>query len=479
MAAKGKKLHIVMFPWLAFGHIIPYLELSKFLAEKGHKISFISTPRNIDRLPKLPPEFASSINRVKIPLPKIPELPEYAEATMDIRGEDMQYLKKAYDGLEAGLTRFLEESGVPDWIIYDFSPHWLPPLAQRLGISRAFFLIINAWFLAFFGPVDDLISGSDYRTKPEDFMVPPKWVKFETKVAYRRFEANWMVGAGQKNDSGFTDFYRQGKVIEGCEAILLRHCYEFEPDWLTVVEELYNRPVVPLGLMPPKVQDNNSDKDGDHETWVSIRNWLDSQKKGSVVYVALGSEVTPSQDQLGELAHGLEISGVPFFWVLRKSSWSTDSDSVELPHGFEERTTGQGIVWRSWAPQLKILSHDSVGGFLTHCGWSSIVEGLMFGHPLITLPFLVDQGLNSRVVVEKELGSEIPRNEEDGLYTRNSVAHSVKLVMLEDDGKKLRERAKEMSAIFADAELHNRYLDNFVEFLENHKSNLNDPILQP
>lgn len=55
------KLHIVMFPWLAFGHIIPYLKLSKLIAQKGHKISFISTSRNIDRLPKLPLEFSTTI----------------------------------------------------------------------------------------------------------------------------------------------------------------------------------------------------------------------------------------------------------------------------------------------------------------------------------------------------------------------------------------------------------------------------------
>ncbi|KAI3451242.1 hypothetical protein Pfo_007907 [Paulownia fortunei] len=457
MAAKDhKSLNIVMFPWLAFGHIIPYLELSKLIAQKGYRISFVSTPRNIDRLPKLPPHLASSITLVKISLPKLAELPENAEATMDIHGEQMDHLKKAFDGLEPELTRFLEDSR-PDWIIYDFAPHWLPPVAARLGISRAFFMIINA-------------CGSDYRTKPEDFMVPPKWVKFDTKVAYRRFEANWIVGSGQKNDSGFSDFYRGGNVIIGSEAILVRHCYEFEPDWLTLLEELHHRPVVPLGLMPPRLQDYNANKDGDDEIWVYIRNWLDGQNKGSVVYVALGSEVTPSQDQLGELAHGLELSGVPFFWVLRKASGSTESDSVELPGGFEERVSGRGIVWRGWAPQLKILSHDSLGGFLTHCGWSSIVEGIMFGHPLITLPFLVDQGLNSRVVAEKQLGIEIPRNEEDGSYTRNSVADSVKVVMVENEGKKFRVRAKEMAAIFGDTELHSRYIDNFIEFLENHRS---------
>ncbi|KAL0367905.1 UNVERIFIED_CONTAM: UDP-glycosyltransferase 91D2 [Sesamum calycinum] len=442
MAAKDHQtLHIAVFPWLAFGHIIPNLELSKHIAQKGHRVSFISTPRNIDRLPKLPPHLSSSIALVKIPLPRIAELPEQAEATMDIHGGQMDHLKIAFDGLEAGLTRFLEDSR-PDWIIYDFAAHWLPPVAARLGISRAFFLNICAWFLAFFGPSDALVSGSDDRTKPEDFTVPPKWVKFETKVAYRRYEADWIFGSGPGNKTGFSDFYRVGKVIIGCEAILARHCSEFEPAWLTLLEELHHRPVIPLGLMPPRVQDHSINNDDNHETWTSIKNWLDHQNKGSVVYVALGSEVTPSRDQLIELAHGLELSGVPFFWVLRKVS---NSYPIELPSGFEERVSGRGIVWRSWAPQLKLLSHESVGGFLTHCGWSSIVEGLMFGHPLITLPFLVDQGLNSRVVVENQLGREIPRNEQDGSYTRNSVADSVKLVMLDEEGRKFRERAHEMS----------------------------------
>ncbi|KAL0382730.1 UNVERIFIED_CONTAM: putative UDP-rhamnose:rhamnosyltransferase 1 [Sesamum calycinum] len=467
MAAKNQQnLHVAVLPWLAFGHIIPYLELSKRIAQKGHRISFISTPRNIDRLPKLPPHLSSSIALVKIPLPRIAELPENAEATMDIHAGQMEHLKKAFDGLEPGLTRFLEDSR-PDWIIYDFAAHWLPPVAIRLGISRAFFFIINAWFLAFFGAADTLISGSDYRTKPEDFMVPPKWVKFETKVAYRRFEAEWSDGASQANESGFSDFYRLGKVIVGCKAILVRHCHEFEPEWLPLLEELHHRPVIPLGLMPPKVQDHSTSNDANHNVWTSINNWLNRQNKGSVVYVALGSEVTPSQDQLVELAHGLELSGVPFFWVLRKVS---ESDPVDLPDGFEERVSGRGIVWRSWAPQLEILSHASVGGFLTHCGWSSIVEGLMFGHPLITLPFLVDQGLNSRVIVEKQLGMEVPRNEQDGSYTRNSVAESVKLVMLEREGRKFRERAQEMSLVFGDEDLHKRYIDNAIEFLENHTS---------
>ncbi|KAL7234138.1 hypothetical protein ACSBR1_017687 [Camellia fascicularis] len=109
------------------------------------------------------------------------------------------------------------------------------------------------------------------------------------------------------------------------------------------------------------------------------------------------------QEEVTELAFGLELSSAPFFWALRKPPGSNKSESVELADGFEERTRSRGLVWKSWAPQLKILSHESVGGFLTHCRWSSMIEGLQFGKPLIMLLFMVDQGLNARVLHEKKV----------------------------------------------------------------------------
>ncbi|KAL3524971.1 hypothetical protein ACH5RR_013343 [Cinchona calisaya] len=466
--ANGSKLHVVMFPWLAFGHMIPFLELSKFIAQKGHKVTFISTPRNIDRLPKIPQELASSITLVKIPLPKIEQLPENAEATMDIPNEDIPHLKKVYDGLELDLTRFLESS-LPDWIIYDFAPYWLPPIAAKLGISKAFFSIINAWFLAFLGPSDVMINNADPRLTVEDFIVPPKWVPFETKVAYKPPEINWILGAGRQNITGVSDSYRSGMLVKGSDVIAVRHCNEFEGQWLKLLEELQQKKVIPLGLIPPHLEKTSNDG---NDSWVSIKEWLDSHQnnKGSVLYVALGSEVSLSQIDVTELALGLELSGVPFFWALRKPSWSNES-TFEVPDGFVERVKGRGVVWKGWAPQVNILSHDSVGGFLTHCGWSSCIEGLVFGHPLVMLPFSVDQGLNARVMEDYKVGFEIPRNDNDRSYTRNSVAECVRLIMVENEGKIYREKAKEMSAIFGDRELHDDYVYKFIDYLENSRHN--------
>ncbi|KAF5769258.1 putative soyasaponin III rhamnosyltransferase [Helianthus annuus] len=167
-----------------------------------------------------------------------------------------------------------------------------------------------------------------------------------------------------------------------------------------------------------------------------------------------------------ELALGLELSGLPFFWALRKPVGSTE---LNLPDGFLERTRDRGVVWTSWVPQLQILNHESVGGFLTHCGWGSIVEGLMSGHPLIMLPFLVDQGLNARILVDKQVGIEVPRNEEDGSFTKESVARSVSVVV-DDEGKICKANALEVSQIFGDTKREKTYINHFIDYLEKKRS---------
>ncbi|PRQ22966.1 putative flavonol 3-O-glucosyltransferase [Rosa chinensis] len=37
----------------------------------------------------------------------------------------------------------------------------------------------------------------------------------------------------------------------------------------------------------------------------------------------------------------------------------------------------KGLIIRDWAPQLLILEHKAVGAFLCHCGWKSILGGIL------------------------------------------------------------------------------------------------------
>jgi len=85
-----------MLPWSVFGHLLPFFKLSIALAKAGVHVSYISTPKNIQRLPKIPSTSSHLIDLVEIPLPSLNKhlLPEGAEATMDIPFDKIQYLEQ-------------------------------------------------------------------------------------------------------------------------------------------------------------------------------------------------------------------------------------------------------------------------------------------------------------------------------------------------------------------------------------------------
>ncbi|CAN6373064.1 unnamed protein product [Urochloa humidicola] len=119
-----------------------------------------------------------------------------------------------------------------------------------------------------------------------------------------------------------------------------------------------------------------------------------------------------------------------------------------------------------WVPQITILAHGAVGAFLTHCGRSSLIEGLLYGHPLVMLPIAFDQGPNARLMEERKVRLQVPRDEDDGSFDRHGVASAVWAVMVEEDTRRVFvANAKKVQEIVSDKELHERYLDAFVEQL--------------
>ncbi|MBA0625197.1 hypothetical protein Godav_010425 [Gossypium davidsonii] len=181
--------------------------------------------------------------------------------------------------------------------------------------------------------------------------------------------------------------------------------------------------------------------------------WLDSQEPNSVIYACLGSISTIKFPELKELGLGLEASDKPFIWVLRgKNATSNQVEKWIKEDGFEERTKGRGLIIVGWAPQVLILSHSAIGGFLTHCGWNSTIEGISAGVPLITLPLLGDQFCNQKLVVQilkigVNLGIEKPTmfgDEESGFILKKEVKNAIyQLIDEGNEGIERRKRAKE------------------------------------
>lgn len=466
----AEKLHIVMLPWIAFGHMIPFFQLSIDLAKAGIKVSFVSTPRNIKRLPKIPPSVADLVKFVEFPLPSLDNdiLPEDGEATVDIPAEKIEYLKIAYDLLQHPLKQFIADQ-LPDWIIIDMIPYWMVEIAREKKVPLIHFSVFSAAAYVFLGHPDCLLVGDGQkRLRPSwtSMTSKPEWVDFPSSVAYRNHEAvgvfEWIY---KGNASGITDGERVSNILHGCQALAIRSCAEFEGDYLNLFERVIGKPVIPVGLLPQEKPERKEFTDG---RWGEIFKWLDDQKPKSVVFVGFGSEYKLTRDQVYEIAHGLELSGLPFLWALRKPGWAND-DLDALPSGFGERTSDRGIVCMGWAPQMEILGHPSIGGSLFHSGWGSIIESLQFGHTLILLPFIIDQPLNARYLVEKGLGVEVQRGE-DGSFTRDGVAKALNLAMVSAEGKGLREKASEAAAIFGNQKLHrDYYIGKFVDFLKKKK----------
>ncbi|OVA10888.1 UDP-glucuronosyl/UDP-glucosyltransferase [Macleaya cordata] len=103
---------------------------------------------------------------------------------------------------------------------------------------------------------------------------------------------------------------------------------------------------------------------------------------------------------------------------------------------------------QSWAPQADILSHSSIGGFLTHCGWNSTLQSIYNGVPMIAWPLFAEQWTIVTVLTE-ELGVAMPagvKREKGSVVGREEIERVVRLVMAPEgeEGKILRNRVKEL-----------------------------------
>ncbi|XP_039835035.1 UDP-glycosyltransferase 91C1-like [Panicum virgatum] len=477
-ASPSSHLHVVVFPWLAFGHMIPFLELSNRLARRGHAVTFVSTPRNAARLGAVPPELSALVRVAALELPQVEGLPDGAESTADVPPEKVGLLKKAFDGLAAPFAQLVAEacaggkdevaafSRKPDWIVLDFAQNWIWPIAEEHEISCATFCILPAAFLAFVGPEHE--NAAHPRSTAEDFMAAPPWIDFPSTIAHRRHEAQAIAAVFRPNDSGVSDMDRFWELQQRCRLVVLRSCPEAEPRLIPLLTDIFARPVIPAGLLLPDdvVGDDDAAPGGDQSFSAAVR-WLDEQPRGSVIYVALGSEAPVTAEHVRELALGLELSGVRFLWALR---WPFGHSGELLPDGFERRVAGRGVVRAGWVPQVRVLAHAAVGAFLTHCGWGSTVENLFrFGHPLVMLPFVADQGLIARAMAARGVGVEVTWNEDDGSFRGDDVAAAVRRVMVEEEGVELARNAGELQKVVGDNPRQERYTDELVEYLQRYK----------
>jgi hypothetical protein len=130
--------------------------------------------------------------------------------------------------------------------------------------------------------------------------------------------------------------------------------------------------------------------------------WLDAKEPKSVVYVSFGSVGRMPPAQLMQLGMALVSCPSPVLWLVK----GADSLPDVVKDWLRENTDADGVagskclVVRGWAPQVAILAHPAVGGFMTHCGWGSTLEAVAAGVPMATWPFFAEQFINEQLIVD-------------------------------------------------------------------------------
>ncbi|KAF6152044.1 hypothetical protein GIB67_031366 [Kingdonia uniflora] len=231
--------------------------------------------------------------------------------------------------------------------------------------------------------------------------------------------------------------------VENClkaPAIIFNTFYDLEHEVLDEIEHIFPNvyTVGPLA-MPGQHLPESEVKSMGSNLWKedsSCLQWLDKQSPGFVFYVNFRGITVMTEKQLIEFAWGLANSKHLFLWIIRPDVIM--GDSVTLPQEFMEETKERSLI-SSWCAQDQVLLHPSVGGFLTHCGWNSILESISGGVPMVCWPFFAEQQTNCRYAcVNWDIGMEIAN-----VVEREEVEDIVREMMEREKGKKLREKASE------------------------------------
>ncbi|CAL9116006.1 unnamed protein product [Musa textilis] len=392
MGSHDETLHLVFFPFLARSHMIPMLETARVAAERGVKVTLVTTLANahlvrptLDRTnsytsPSHPPmelriiPFAAAENGLPDGCENLTVLPIPLAANFFA----------AVSGLREPLDSLLRDLH-SDALISDALLPWTTALAAEHGIPRLIFQVSGLLPLCAANDLDlyrpyEAVSG-----RGEPFSIPgfPHPIKLTRAELPEVFDFPYMLG-----------LLREAELTS--YGVIVNSFIDLEPDYVDHYKKVGPRevflvgPVTIAGAQPEQGVKEEAARD-------PCLSWLDGKADGSVVYVSFGTMCRFNDAQLRELALGLEASGHPFLWVV-----GADGGVAEgwMPEGYDGRIAGRGLVARGWVPQREILAHRAVGGYVLHCGWGSVTDAVCAGVPLVTWPIHSEHFVNEKLVVD-------------------------------------------------------------------------------
>ncbi|KAI3757681.1 hypothetical protein L6452_05224 [Arctium lappa] len=442
---------IVLYPSPGMGHLISMVELGKLILKHRPHFSIIVLT--------LIPSFntgttASYVHHISTTIPAItfhhlPNISLDPELYPSMEAIIFDLIRRSTTNVNDALQSISTTSHTTIFIIDLFCTPAMT-VADNLNIPVYYFFTSGACCLAqflYFPTLHRTTTGSfkDMNTLIHSPGLPP-------------IPSSEMVSPLlDRTSSDYSDFLVFSGHLPKSSGIIVNTFDSLEPKAIKAITDglcVPDQPTPPVYTIGPLIAAGSLYDDGLHE----CLKWLDLQPSQSVVYLCFGSLGLFSSEQLKEIANGLEMSGQRFLWVVRTPPSDNKSDrflpppepdlDLLLPEGFLDRTRDRGMVVKKWAPQVAVLNKESVGGFVTHCGWNSVLEAVSAGVPMVAWPLYAEQRFNKVVLVE-EMKVAVPMKESDGgMVSAMEVAKRVREVM-EDEGVREVVKARKEEAAMA------------------------------
>jgi len=467
--------HAVLIPQPAQGHVTPMLHLAKALHARGFHVTFVNSEYNHRRL--LRSRGPGSLDGADgFRFEAVPDgLPpsDDDDVTQDIAALCLSTTKHSAAPFRELLARLNSSStpGTPpvSCVIADGVMSFAQRVAEDMGILALVFWTTSACGFMGYLQFAELVRRGYVPLKDES----------DLTNGYLDTAIDWIPGMEGVRLKDIPSFIRttdpddvmlnydggEAQNARGARGLILNTYDALEQDVVDALRREFPRvyTVGPLPAFTPRGAELDAIGGNLWKEDASCLRWLDAQRQpGSVVYVNFGSITVVTPAQLTEFAWGLASCGRPFLWVVRPDLVS--GEKAVLPEEFVRGTKDRGVLV-SWCPQELVLSHPSVGLFLTHCGWNSTLESVCAGVPMVCWPFFAEQPTNCRYACAKwgigmEIGSGVAREE---------VARLVREAMDVERGKAMRvsalawkERAR---AATVDGGTSSENMDRLVEFL--------------
>lgn len=456
--------HIAIIPTPGMGHLIPLVEFAKKL-HHHHRVSTTFILPTDGPLSAAQTTFLSAlpaaIDYLLLPSVTFDDLPSDAKIETRI----CLTIPRSLPSLRAAVDS-LHRSRKVSALVVDLFGTDAFDVAAEFNIPPYIFFPTTAMALSlfFYLPTLHETVSSEYRDAPEKIRIPG-CVPIHGRDLFDPVQ--------DRSDDAYELVLRQAKRYTMAEGVVVNSFKELEPGPIEYLlqKQTGRPPVYPVGPLVKIGSRLDVDKSD-----VSIK-FLDDQPNGSVLYISFGSGGALSHNQIIELALGLEMSDQKFLWVIRCPNDKNSSAAyfkiqnsgdplAYLPDGFLDRTKNRGLVVPLWAPQAQILAHESVGAFLTHCGWNSTLESVANGVPMIAWPLYAEQRMNAVLLHEDVKVVLRPQVGEKGLIERDEIGRVVKSLMEGEEGKGIRSRMRELKDAAAKSLSENgaskKFLDELV-----------------